>query len=115
MPDFEQLRRELPKALRFAMKLGINLVVHDIPMCLIGFKYAKYINTSPASTLAYEYRRFIQDPIIKEINGTAFPDYLIKVKSRVCRECIYDRECEGIYKNYVEEGFFRFTPVKSKN
>ncbi len=113
VPDFERLRKQLPDALRYALSLGLAVNVHDIPMCLIRFDYPYYFNTTVKGTRAYEYRK--NDPLMEEIDGELFPKYLIKTKSEECRQCRYDSICEGIYREYYRQGFFKFTPILKKN
>ena len=66
---------------------------------------------SPVGYKAYEYRRKEKELMgIKD--GEVIPYYLEKTKDSVCKTCVFDEKCEGIFKEYVKKGCFEFLPIK---
>ena len=108
VPDFNKLREDLPKALKYALSKGLKIDVADTPYCLVGFDYP-YMAKSPRGHGAYDYRK--DEEGMEMIKDEVVPKYLKKTKSEVCKSCIYDNGCEGIYKEYVDKGVFEFTPI----
>lgn len=109
VPDFDKLREDLPKALKYALSRGLKVNVADLPYCVVGFDYP-HMAPSPRGYKAYEYRK--DEPGMEVIDGEVVPKYLRKTKSKKCSSCIYDARCEGIFEEYVNTGDFTFHPVE---
>lgn len=109
VPNFDELRKTLPIALKFALSLNLRLEIADIPYCLIGFDYPHVIS-SPIAPHAYEFRQSEKEPM-ELIDNKVAPKYLQKTKGDVCKSCIYDSRCDGIFKAYVDQELFEFKPI----
>jgi len=108
IPDFIKLKNQLSGALKIVLDLRINIELYDIPYCLVNFYYNNHVmNSLPEK--GYEHWRNLSS--VQIINGEVVPDYRIKFKSPECRKCLYFSQCDGIYKFYFKNGYFKFVPI----
>lgn len=110
VPDFAALKDQLSGALRLCRQVNFNLQLFDAPHCLIDFHYENMV-ANPIPAKAYENLKNNKFHAFKILSGEAVPEYRIKKKEGKCRKCVYFKNCEGFFANYIDSGYFKCQPI----
>lgn len=113
LPDFVKLKKQLPSALRYCQSIDFDLQLFDVPKCLIGFDYQN-ITENGMPTRAYKNVKEDGDDSYRVVKQEVVPDYRTKGKSILCRQCVFNDACPGVYLTYVKSKLFPFDPVNFK-
>jgi MoaA/NifB/PqqE/SkfB family radical SAM enzyme len=100
---FQEIREELISLIRFKERTGSNLVLLDIPHCVVGF-YRDYIENTN-----YPPKSLNNLLSIKE--NSDIPYYRLKVKHDRCVKCRSNNRCDGFLKTYMELFGFGDFPI----
>jgi MoaA/NifB/PqqE/SkfB family radical SAM enzyme len=98
----------LIKALNYGIQRRIITFTEAYPYCLIkGYELCLSEHHIPDRTIIKEYgRSYDFDPIRKNEAKMKFPQ---------CRQCDYNNQCEGTWKEYPERfGYEEFKPITSR-
>lgn len=82
---YDEIKKLVPKWITFAEKENLTIVFNNIPNCV--FEGADIMDQSE-------------------------DDH--KIKKEFCNECVYDKKCAGIYKEYFDLFDDKLNPVKEK-
>ncbi|MFC1754975.1 His-Xaa-Ser system radical SAM maturase HxsB [Thermoproteota archaeon] len=109
VPRYSEIKEEVLKTLEYGNKNGMTIDFEAITPCVTGISINNLSDFKSSPNSGYvELTQFGQ----KTINWTKAKKYE-KLKPSTCKECKYDKMCEGPWKEYPERyGFSEFIPVK---
>jgi MoaA/NifB/PqqE/SkfB family radical SAM enzyme len=76
--DLEDIRKNLPGTLEYALKKGIKIVIEKLPICV-----------------APQFSEFF----LIDVNRIFF------VRPEQCLDCKFKSDCMGVHRDYIKEGF----------
>ncbi len=109
LPKYSKVAPFVEKALDIARKKDLRLNIEDIPFCLMK----KYKGRKVELHMAKERIYVDPDGIKKDLNRARTAEG--KIKGEQCKECKYDKLCEGVWKNYGKiYGLSELKPVQGE-
>jgi MoaA/NifB/PqqE/SkfB family radical SAM enzyme len=109
VPRYSELKPRLEELIKRAKKLRLRLTFETIPFCMIR-EYPDYVGDM-AQVVNGPTR--IVKPVHEQTRDWGVLRPSIKEKGTSCRECCYDRICEGPWKEYSDQfGHDELIPVK---
>ncbi len=114
VPRFSELEAPLHEALAIAARRGAVLTVGHVPLCRLG-EYVRFADelywTDAAVQRELSARARPGEYIEKDRRELVTPGHN-KVKAETCRECRYDRVCDGLHGEYARRrGLGELRPV----
>lgn len=105
IPTYFEIKNKLIKSLELGKKLKQNIKVMDIPFCILE-NYHKFMHELDIDR-EREIITHAFDPITY---GKNFGRE--KIKCKKCKKCKFFKNCEGVWKTYIDVfGFAEFEPV----
>lgn len=105
---FKNLQNIVKKVMRFSLSIDYPIEFTDIPYCVFGF-YSPFIKVSmPPNLGSYNQPHKHFKSKIPNI-----PNYRLKTKTMICRQCKLSIRCSGFYVNDIKKyGFGNLKPIK---
>lgn len=106
IPRYKDLKEELNIVCELSKQLGIWVDFETVPCCIIP----EHIDR--ISEIIYASEQTICSPVGVDVFNWDEERVKIKSKGQKCKNCLYDRKCEGVWTEYVEKfGVDEFTPI----
>lgn len=114
VPKYLEIKKHLWEAIDLSRQLGVNLCLEAIPFCFLhGVKkfeelIGEFKDGKRQARFGNEQREgFFIETRRKET---------LKIKGKNCKKCIYNDDCEGPWKNYVDfYDFHELKPIRMAN
>lgn len=109
VPRYKEAVPYIKKGIDIVVKAGVKVMVEAVPYCFMK-GYEKYLSEQyiPFTSVVDNEIELADYGFYRKTKG--------KAKGSQCKECKYDRICEGSWREYPEIfGWSEFKPVKTSN
>jgi|GEM_PF-2119669 len=105
VPDFEKLSYQLgnfiQKRQERIIQQGLTLRLFDTPPCISQINWLTSYFNPPFRGYSHFKKKDEEPPI-----------YMLKEKNKACCQCLYNEECPGFFKTYLDNKLVRLRPLK---